>query len=147
MRPRFRSASLDVGGSLTPLVDVVLVVLVFLMLAGTFAAGTHYMLAPTPRQIGGTGPALTVAPEPLLEVFVDPAGDGFVARVGAQQARDRAALTAVLDDQRRALAAEGFADVRVSISPRGSAKYRDVMTAFDAANEAGFSRVAFASSR
>src|SRR3954465_3921285 len=84
----------DSGVNMTPLVDVVMVILIFLMLTGTFAGTEWYLVSDLPiRQSGGGN----VEPPPggfpqfeLLEVRVDQNAtrDGFVAHAGAVQTSD-----------------------------------------------------------
>ena len=39
----------DAGPNMTPLVDIVMVILIFLMLTGTFTAGMHYLQSNIPQ--------------------------------------------------------------------------------------------------
>src|SRR5687767_11817372 len=45
----------DSGPNMTPLVDVVMVILIFLMLAGSFGANEHYLTSNLPISQGGVG--------------------------------------------------------------------------------------------
>ena len=51
-----RSPRYDSGPNMTPLVDVVMVILIFLMLAGSFATGGWYLQSSMPiKESGGAG--------------------------------------------------------------------------------------------
>ena len=45
----------DSGPNMTPLVDVVMVILIFLMLAGTFGANEHFLTSNLPLSERGVG--------------------------------------------------------------------------------------------
>src|SRR6267143_30177 len=45
----------DAGPNMTPLVDVVMVILIFLMLTGSFAAGEHFLQSNMPLTKTGVG--------------------------------------------------------------------------------------------
>ena len=45
----------DSGPNMTPLVDVVMVILIFLMLAGSFAGAEHYLVSNVPFSKQGAG--------------------------------------------------------------------------------------------
>ncbi len=65
------------GPNMTPLVDVVMVILIFLMLAGSFGSTEHYMIGSA--NVRAAGPAPVVSPidvQPvLMHVTVDEIGD------------------------------------------------------------------------
>src|SRR5580693_695554 len=54
----------DSGPNMTPLVDIVMVILIFLMLAGSFNQMEHYLMSDVPLQAKGVG-----APPPAGAVF------------------------------------------------------------------------------
>ena len=102
----------DSGPNMTPMVDVVMVILVFLMLAGSFAGAEHYLVSNLPYTKSGGGNA---APPPggfpsdvPLEIRVDTNAtrDGFVARVGQHQARTEQQLVGHLANMREKFAKE-----------------------------------------
>ena len=102
----------DSGPNMTPMVDVVMVILVFLMLAGSFAGAEHYLVSNLPYTKSGGGNA---APPPggfpndvPLEIRVDTNAtrDGFVARVGQYQARNEQQLVGHLNNMREKFARE-----------------------------------------
>lgn len=150
---RPKSAHYESGPNMTPLVDVVMVILVFLMLVAKFATSDmHYLMTSVPYTPGGSGASDRPAgwtPPTVLEIYVDPRLEGFVARVGSQQTDNTETLTALLDAQKRNIEATGTKpeDVEIRISPRGTTKYRHLIGVFEAANAAGFSKIAFMGSR
>jgi hypothetical protein len=93
-----RRPAYHAGPNMTPLVDVVMVVLVFLMLAGSFAGADHFLPAPMADRGGGT-PAVAAAPlrdVEVLDVFLWPGrGGAFAARAGDLSAADAGTLSAV----------------------------------------------------
>jgi biopolymer transport protein ExbD len=135
----------DSGPNLTPLVDVVVVVLIFLMLTGGFATTEHAVALARPgaardRPLAPAGPRLDLYVDPPA----DPAGGDFRARLpGGDDATDADSLAARLGDFRRAFAAGGTAPdaVQVLIHPGPGVRWGPVAQACDAAREAGFPRV------
>ena len=144
---RKRAAQYDSGPNLTSLVDVVMVVLIFLMLAGTF--GSIRVLSGKPALHGHQAGA---APQPLsldIRVQEDAAGGSFVATgPDLRVAGDSQELFSQLQTKRQKYVAAGISpdDVQVVIRPAPNASYQHVLTVFEAAGRARFSRVAFAAS-
>src|SRR6187431_149579 len=66
----------DSGPNMTPLVDVVMVILIFLMLAGSFGTTEHFLASKTPIHAKGGGgePDPNFVPPTMLDVQVDEAG-------------------------------------------------------------------------
>src|SRR5436190_17504669 len=91
----------DAGPNMTPLVDVVMVIRIFLMLAGSFAGAEHYLVSNvpyTPKGAGGEPPPPGFVPDQPVEIRVDSTvPDRFVARVESMTADDSAKLKVVLD--------------------------------------------------
>jgi biopolymer transport protein ExbD len=146
----------DSGPNMTPMVDVVMVILVFLMLAGSFAGAEHYLVSNLPYTKTGGGNA---APPPggfptdvPLEIRVDTNAtrDGFIARVGQHQARNEQQLVGHLRDLREQFARElGKTpdQIQIKISPGGSVRYEYVVQVYQAAMDASFTRIGFTSAR
>src|SRR5688572_28530874 len=75
----------DAGPNMTPLVDVVMVILIFLMLTGSFAVGEHFLLRNLPLSQKGIGeaPKESVPQDEPLEIRVDSTGeDQWAAQAG-----------------------------------------------------------------
>src|SRR3954468_9590610 len=71
----------DSGPNMTPLVDVVMVILIFLMLAGSFGAASRFLPSTLPKEHGGPGGSMTLAG--TMDVFVpSPTPETFRARLG-----------------------------------------------------------------
>src|SRR4051812_30044716 len=101
----------DSGPNMTPLVDVVMVILIFLMLAGSFSRGGWFLRSEMPiKQSGGEGakPDPSFIPPPVLEVRVDNSPDGFRVLAGdIRTSGDKAQLKAALEVKRKAFEAAG----------------------------------------
>src|ERR1700732_1566135 len=74
----------DSGPNMTPLVDVVMVILIFLMLAGSFAGASRYIISKGGIHAKGVGAAQADPNKPIetpidLDVFRGKLG-GFVAQ-------------------------------------------------------------------
>src|ERR1044071_8841502 len=63
----------DTGPNMTPLVDIVMVILIFLMLTGSFAAGEHFLQSNLPLTRKGLGgdKNQNVPKDENLEIRVD----------------------------------------------------------------------------
>src|SRR4051812_5653984 len=64
----------DSGPNMNPLVDVVMVILIFLMLTGSFGAAAHFLPSSMPIKATGKGQVdpskIPKVPDPQLEVYV-----------------------------------------------------------------------------
>src|SRR6185295_15996911 len=72
----------DSGPNMTPLVDIVMVILIFLMLAGSFGSSTQFLMSRRARTSGPPLPTVVEAPHDI-DINLDAAGtgadDGFLA--------------------------------------------------------------------
>ena len=142
----------DSGPNMTPLVDVVMVILIFMMLVGQFVGAEHYLVSNLPISQSGAGGATVppgFIPDEPLDIRVDsPTPDKFVAVAGKIRTGDAAALTRALRTMRQQLNAAGKADekIQVKIGPGKNVKYRFLVDVYEAALNAGFKKVAFATS-
>ena len=140
------------GPNMTPLVDVVMVILIFLMLCGSFVGSEHYLVSNLPitnAGVGGTPPPPGFIPDEPIEIRVDSRGAaGFVATAGKIQADNAIALTEQLRRMRVELNGIGKADekLQVKISPGKDVKYRELVKVYESALNAGYKKVAFARS-
>ncbi len=140
---------------MTPLVDVVMVILIFLMLAGSFTGTEWYLVSNLPlRQTGGGNvqppPGGFPEDEPLeIRVDQNATRDGFIARAGQIQTSDPRTLAAGLVKMRDALAQTGKGPdkVQVIISPGRSVKYESLVEVYQAAMDAKFEKIGFATAR
>ena len=143
----------DSGPNMTPLVDVVMVILIFLMLAGSFATAEHFLVSNLPVVQSGAGgeqlPPGFIPDEPIdIRVDNSPSTGSFTATAGKIRTGDVAALTEQLRKMRLALNATGKGDdkLQVKIGPGKDVKYKDLVAVYEAALNAGYKKVAFATS-
>ena len=143
----------DSGPNMTPLVDVVMVILIFLMLAGSFVGAEHFLVSNLPFSEKGAGTAQAppgFIPDEPLDIRVDPraTGDGFVATAGQIRTDNPDALTQQLSRMRKQLNAAGKPtdQIQVKINPGKNVKYKHLIAVYEAALRAEFAKVAFATS-
>lgn len=145
------------GPNLMPLVDVVVVLLVFLMLTGGFAgfATTERAVAlgqshGATRSSADTGPRLDIFVHPIAFGRADGVADFRTRLAGGEWGRDwecdstsADALAGRLAELRRACAAHGTAPsaVQVFVHPGTGVRWGPVAEACTAARQAGFGRV------
>jgi len=145
----------DSGPNMTPLVDIVMVILIFLMLAGSFVGAEHYLVSNVPFSKKGIGnasapPGGIPEDEPVvINVEQNATRDGFIARADKITATDAAALEAGLKTLRRQLAVAGkpAEKVQIVISPGRNVRYQSLIDVYQAALAAEFKKVAFAPAR
>lgn len=147
-----RKVHYDSGPNMTPLVDVVMVILIFLMLAGSFVGTEHYLVSNMPLSVSGAGevqlPPGFIPDEPI-DIRVDsPSPDKFIVTAGKIRTSDIGALSQELLKLRQALNAAGKSDdkIQVKIGPGKNVKYRYLVEVYEAALNAGYKKVAFATS-
>ena len=143
----------DSGPNMTPLVDVVMVILIFLMLAGSFVTAEHFLVSNLPVVQSGAGgeqlPPGFIPDEPIdIRVDTNPATGAMIATAGQIRTGDAQTLTQQLRAMRVKLNATGKSDekLQVKIGPAKNVKYRDLVAVYEAALNAGYKKVAFATS-
>ena len=142
----------DSGPNMTPLVDVVMVILIFLMMAGSFTQGGWYLQSTVPiKAKGGAQAQVTpgAIPDEPLEVRIDNAADGFRVVAGdIRSSGDREALRVALAQKLAAFQAAGTSRDRVQVvlMPGRNVKYENIVAVYEAALRAGFTKVGFATS-
>ncbi len=150
----------DSGPNMTPLVDVVMVILIFLMLAGSFGASAIFLPSSMPIKDKGKGQIdpskIPKVPDPQLEVFVTSRDSTvYVARLadGVQYvngvSQGGKTLVQALDEKRRAHEAGGKnADtLQVVLCPRLSTRFEHLMIVYQAAMEAKCPKIGFQTAR
>jgi biopolymer transport protein ExbD len=142
----------DSGPNMTPLVDVVMVILIFLMMAGSFSQGGWFLQSTVPIKAKGGAqvqlPPGTIPDEPL-EVRIDNAADGFRVVAGdIRSTGDREQLRFALAQKLAAFDAAGTKkeNVQVVLMPGRNVKYENIVAVYEAALRAGFTKVGFATS-
>jgi biopolymer transport protein ExbD len=128
----------ETGPNLTPLVDVVMVILIFLMMAGSFRGAEHFLTSNVPiveKGLGDVKPKPGFVPDEPILVRVDPAGSGYVATAGNIRAADARSLTARLETLRDQLVKNGtpLEKIRVIISPGKMVRYDHLIQVYEAA--------------
>jgi biopolymer transport protein ExbD len=140
----------DSGPNMTPLVDVVMVILIFLMLAGSFVGAEHYLqskqvVMSSTKEIGTLS---ALQNEPIEVALMSPSEDRYTARIGGVILTDRASLAGrlkSLHEQLRETAVAGE-ELKLVIRPDTGVKYRFLIEAYEAAVEAKFESVGFGTS-
>ena len=142
----------DSGPNMTPLVDVVMVILIFLMMTGSFTQGGWFLQSSVPIKSKG-GAQADVAPgfvpdEPL-EVRIDNSADGFRVLAGdIRSTGDREQLRLALEQKLKQFQAAGSSKekIQVVLMPGRNVKYENIVAVYEAALRAGFTKVGFATS-
>jgi biopolymer transport protein ExbD len=145
----------DSGPNMTPLVDIVMVILIFLMLAGNFSASEKYLVSDVPIDPGGTTQeqlSNTPLPKKLQIDLSQDQRDFYAVKVGSFTARSIKDPDATYNALHNALVAMrlGFQqtgakpeEVQVMIYADALVSLQDLLTVYQAALEAGFSNVGF----
>lgn len=149
-----RSTRFESGPNMTPLVDIVMVILIFLMLVGTFTAGEWVIQQNASTFVTATSsntppPPDFVPDEPIIIRVSQPTPDKFVAQAERITTSDKAQLIAGLKAMREQLIKIGKKEEKLTIviQPRPDVKHRHYMEVYDAALLAGFTKVSFAVSQ
>src|SRR6266566_3897101 len=110
----------DAGPNMTPLVDVVMVILIFLMLTGSFAVGERFLQSNMPVTKKGAAQA-----------------GGFMIQNNSEQ------LVVQLTRMRDALNKNNQPTdkIQVIINPGRQTKYQHLIDVYQAANRASFTKV------
>jgi biopolymer transport protein ExbD len=144
----------DAGPNMTPLVDVVMVILIFLMLAGSFGGDSSFLLSKQAiKKSGGAKAALKPGevPDTPLEIRVDNSRDGlgFIATgTGLPPTTSAEHIRGWFAGKRAQMLAAGNKNDKllVTISPSRLVKYHYLIDVYQAALQAGFEKVAFTTS-
>jgi biopolymer transport protein ExbD len=134
MRPR-RRAPVDIN--LAPLIDVVFLLLIFFMVSTTFKDEARLRVQ-LPQAQGEDIPAQEPA---MIRIVIDRAGHFFIDDREIADTRT-ATLVRVLTERRGEDSA-----IPVLIQADAATPHQAVMTAMDAASQAGLARIAFAATR
>jgi biopolymer transport protein ExbD len=127
--------------NMTPMVDVVMVILIFFMLGSSFASPELFLTNNSPA-IGNdlNPPASDPMPAMTMQIKLERFGQHTTAIIGDFQTQD---LSGELKDwltQKKAV----FGDkVHVIIWPQGNVTYQDVITVYSVCTKAKYAHVAF----
>ncbi len=141
-RRGFPAAHADIP-NLAPMVDVVMVILIFFMLGASFAISEGILPTELPSQVGpGGGATVTIIPAVRITLLHQPTGRGCKIVVLGQELAENSfpALTALLRAKRLA-GADPAGRVLIGAQPR--VKYQHVISAMDACVRAGFGNIQF----
>ena len=128
--------------NLAPMVDVVMVILIFFMLGTTFAISEGVLPTQLPSQIGPGGGA-TVMIVPVLQIALQEQPDGgYMIVVPGVQLRANS-FEALIEVLRAKLAAGADPTGRILIGAEPGVQYQHVVSAMDACVRAGFSNIQF----
>lgn len=128
--------------NLAPMVDVVMVILIFFMLGTTFAVFEGVLPTQLPSQIGPGGAAsVTILPTVRIALLEEGDGPCRIVVIGAASAMpDFEALAGFL---RERILAGADPEGRVLIEAESGVQYQQVVSAMDACVRAGFSNIQF----
>lgn len=147
----------DSGPNMTPLVDVVMVILIFLMLAGSFGATSHYLTSNLPIK-GAAGAAREPKPgevqDETVEVKIFPDSvNGFRVLSDGMNSQGvtptREWLVSHFTAKKDLLAGQGktnMDEIQVILSPAPGVLYEHIALVYEAALKAQFKKVAFRAS-
>ena len=142
----------DSGPNMTPLVDVVMVILIFLMMTGSFTQGGWFLQSSVPIKSKGGAQAEVApgfVPDEPLEVRIDNSADGFRVLAGdIRSTGDREQLRLALEKKLTQFQAAGLSKdkIQVVLTPGRNVKYENIVAVYEAALRAGFTKVGFATS-
>ena len=140
----------DSGPNMTPLVDVVMVILIFLMLVGSFGGLEHYLASSLP--VKQTGGGHTDTKSAFDDIQVDIRVDHDPANSNAWRAKFGDVVTGSPEKLKDTLASkfatykangQGAEKLQVIINPNRFVKWKGLITVYQAALEAGFTKVTF----
>lgn len=128
----------EAGPNMTPLVDVVMVLLIFLMLVGKFGAPNRYLVSDMPISSSGAASAPVdpneIPKEPVVITVTSPYKGKFTAFAGTITSSDPADLSAKVEGLIKAKLAAGTAmkDIQVYIKPARNVRYNNVVDVYSA---------------
>lgn len=141
----------EAGPNMTPLVDVVMVILIFLMLVGTFASSEWFLeqragMTKTATSSNLPPPKDFVPDEPIVIRVTYRSDDQYLAQADKVSTGNRVELEQQLTTMREQLTGIGkpLDKLIVVIQPQPSVKHRQYMEVYEAALAAGFTKVSFA---
>jgi biopolymer transport protein ExbD len=156
MARRRVNVTTDSGPNLTPVVNVAMVVLVVFMLTASFVEAQSYMESDVALTEDGGQAEIPddFVPPTKVTVLVDTdvnTPSVFVANVSGsgQSASDKVALEEILRAQRVALEStvESIDEMQVEIGPQRAVIWQHLISVYEAAQRAGFSRITFTPAR
>jgi biopolymer transport protein ExbD len=128
--------------NLAPMVDVVMVILIFFMLGTTFAISEGILPTQLPSQVGpGGAAAITIVPSVRIALLEEPGGACKIVVMDRTLDRNSFDELAAFLREKRVAGADSASPVL--IAAEGGVQYQNVISAMDACVRAGFSNIQF----
>jgi biopolymer transport protein ExbD len=150
MRFNTKKVSYANGPNMTPMVDVVMVLLIFFMLGASFVGAEHFLKSNQSLTQAGinSGPTTGTDFDEPLSIKVDGSPrdpDKFVARFEQYVSNDKDDLARKLAGMREALnrAGKKTEKIQVLINPGRNVQYRFLVEVYEAALDAEFTKISF----
>ena len=150
-RPYRHATRFEAGPNMTPLVDIVMVILIFLMLVGTFASSEWFLeqkagMTRTATSTQLPPPKDFVPDEPIVIRVTYVSDDLYRAQADKITSDNKADLESKLAGLREQLTSIGkpLDKLVVVIQPQPNVRHRQYMEVYEAALAAGFTKVSFA---
>lgn len=150
---RSKRVSYDADPNMTPLVDVVMVILIFLMLAGSFGFNHHYLAGKMFVSAEPDVAQMTTPPDEIVEIQIFPdATYGFRVVSGdirsAGRVPDANWLADELSRKRGQYERHGTStdQLQVVLFPSANTRYDHIASVYEAALRAKFKKIAFRTS-
>ena len=141
----------DSGPNMTPLVDVVMVILIFLMLCGSFTGGIHYIASNLPIGDGGDPTRIERLNDIQVDLRVDfsQAGGGWKARFGDVSTSNPKELRAALAQKLETFKSNGTPVDRLKliINPSLTVKWEPVLQVYQSCLQAGYTKIGFSTAK
>ena len=146
----------DSGPNMTPLVDVVMVILIFLMLTGSFGAGAYFLPSNTPIKASGKGnidpSKVPKIPDPQLDVYIHTIDNNtYKVRVGSGEEYFNGVSRSnkrLVDHLKELKARQESPDkLQVVLAPRLSTRYEHIIEVFQICLDAELKKVGFQTAR
>ena len=149
-----KKVHLESGPNMTPLVDVVMVILIFLMLCGSFKGNESYLESTLPvKKSGGGGGKVSAADEVQVDIRVDVSINAETRKASDWKVKfgDKVVegnvdtlkeeLTKKLNTYKNA--GTSVDKLQVILSPNSQVKWKWLTIVYTAALDAGFKKVGF----
>lgn len=150
-RPTRHAIRFEAGPNMTPLVDIVMVILIFLMLVGTFASSEWFLeqragMTQTATSSTLPPPKDFVPDEPIVIRVTYRSDDQYLAQADKIATASKTELEQKLAGLREQLTGIGkpLDKLVVVIQPQPNVRHRQYMEVYEAALAAGFTKVSFA---
>ena len=146
----------DSGPNMTPLVDVVMVILIFLMLTGSFGMGAFFLPSNAPIRSSGKGEVtgeVPKIPDPQLDIYIATLDDNtYKARVGSgEEFFNGVARTSgrkLVDVLAELKAKQESPDkLQVVLAPRLSTRYKHIIEVYQICMAAKCPKIGFQTAR